>query len=54
MIQDEELWLGALRTRNNVAHAYNQAVAVDIVRQTREKYYRMFCGLKKEIENNWS
>lgn len=54
MIKDEELWLGALRTRNNVAHAYNRAIALDIVKQTKEKYYRMFCDLKIEIEENWN
>ena len=53
MIGDEQLWLDALVTRNNVAHAYNQAVALDIVRQTRETYYGMFCDLKDEIDRNW-
>ena len=53
IIRDEELWLAALKTRNNVAHAYNQEIAIDIVRETKEKYYEMFCNLKKEIENNW-
>ena len=31
MISDEELWLDALVSRNNVAHAYNQAIAMDII-----------------------
>ena len=43
----------ALAARNNVAHAYNQAVALDIVRQTKELYYPMFAALKKNIEENW-
>lgn len=53
MIQDEKIWLDALVTRNNVAHAYNQEIALDIVSQTKEKYYQMFCELKKEIDKNW-
>lgn len=53
MIKDEELWLEALVSRNNVAHAYNQAVARDIIEQTKEKYYQMFLDLKTEIERNW-
>lgn len=53
MIKDEDVWLMALKCRNNVAHAYNQAVAIDIVRQTREWYYSMFCELKQEIEEHW-
>ena len=31
MIDDEELWLDALNARNNVAHAYHEGVALDIV-----------------------
>ncbi len=54
MIRDEELWLRALQTRNNVAHAYNVEVALDIVKQTKEIFYEMFMELKKEIEDKWS
>ena len=50
MISDEELWLDALVSRNNVAHAYNQAIAMDIIRQTKEKYYDMFIQLEKKID----
>ncbi len=53
MIHDEELWLGALNARNNVAHAYNKDVALDIINATKAKYYRMFCDLKISLENNW-
>ena len=41
MIKDEELWLAALKTRNNVAHSYNHAIALDIVDETKNKYYEM-------------
>ena len=53
MIEDEALWLEALQARNNVAHAYNQAVALDIIQATKEKYYDMFCRLKRQMEENW-
>ena len=53
MISDEELWLDALVSRNNVAHAYNQAIAMDIIRQNKEKYYDMFIQLLKKIEQDW-
>ena len=36
MISDEQLWLEALATRNNVAHAYNSAIALQIVRDTKK------------------
>lgn len=53
MIKDEEAWLSALVTRNNVAHAYNRVIALDIVRQAKEKYYNLFRDLKDEIDKNW-
>ena len=49
MISDEQLWLEALTTRNNVAHAYNSAIALQIVRDTKAKYYDMFCKLDEEL-----
>lgn len=53
MIDDEELWLAALVSRNNVAHAYNKDVALDIIYDTKEKYYQMFEALKMKLEDNW-
>lgn len=49
MITNEQLWLEALATRNNVAHAYNSAIALQIVRDTKSKYYEMFCRLDEEL-----
>lgn len=53
MIKNEELWLQALQERNNVTHSYNQKIAFEIVTQTKDKFYDMFCELKEEIEKNW-
>ena len=53
MITDEALWLEALQARNNVAHSYNELIALEIVRGAKERYYDMFCTLKAEIENKW-
>ena len=53
MIKDEEKWLAALVSRNNVAHAYNWDVAAEIVCKTKGIYYDMFFDLEKEIENSW-
>ena len=46
MIKDEELWLSALQERNNVIHSYNRKIA-------KQKFYKMFCELKEEIDRNW-
>ncbi len=53
MIDDEKLWLDALVSRNNVAHAYNKDIAQDIINRTKNDYYNMFKKLEKEIEDNW-
>ena len=53
MIRDEELWLHALQQRNNIAHSYNENIALDIVRQTQEQFYPMFCELKTDLEEAW-
>ena len=53
MIKDEMVWLEALVSRNNVSHAYNNAIALEIVNKSKETYYNMFSELKNEIERNW-
>ena len=45
MINDEKMWLDALVSRNNVAHAYNEAIALDIVSQTKDQYYGYVCSV---------
>lgn len=50
MIKDEELWLQGLTARNNVAHAYNRVIALDIVEQTKTCFYDMFSDLKNEMD----
>ncbi len=53
MIQDEKLWLAALVSRNNVSHAYNKEIALDIIHDTKDKYYKMFERLEKVLRENW-
>ena len=53
MINNEEVWLQALQARNNVAHAYNEAIAKNIVRESQEIYISMFRDLKTTLETNW-
>ena len=47
------LCLHALLELNNVAHSYNEKIALEIVAQAKDKFYDMFCQLKQEIEENW-
>lgn len=53
MISDEDLWLSALTARNNVSHAYNKAVALDIINDTKTKFFDMFTDFRKTIEEHW-
>ncbi|MBT9776678.1 hypothetical protein GPL15_09205 [Clostridium sp. MCC353] len=48
-----DLWLRALQERNNVAHSYNQKIALEIVMWVKLTFYNTFCELKKEIDDNW-
>ena len=50
IITDEDAWLAALVSRNNVARSYNQAIALDIVRETKERYVGLFLELKKALK----
>lgn len=34
----------------NVTYSYNQNIALSIISQAKEKFYDMFCLLKKEID----
>ena len=53
MIGNEALWMAALNARNNVAHSYNKEIALDIINQTKSKFYKMFEELKVEIDTKW-
>lgn len=53
MIENENAWLNSLVSRNNVAHAYNKDIALDIINATKDTYYQMFLELKEKIEQNW-
>ena len=50
IITDEDAWLAALASHNNVARSYNQAIALDIVRETKERHVGLFLKLKKALE----
>ena len=53
MIQDEDSWLSVLEARNHAAHAYNEAIALDIVRRTKDVFIPLFEKLNSDIQANW-
>lgn len=50
LINDEQTWLEALQTRNNVAHSYNENIAKDIVKGAKDKYLQLFEELDKSMQ----
>ena len=53
MIQDDTQWLEALATRNEVAHSYNEEIALQIIRKTKTEYLDLFDLLQKELAERW-
>ncbi len=50
LVTDEEVWLSALSAKNNVSHAYNEAVALDIIDKTKNVYCSMLRDLKEQMQ----
>ena len=44
---------GGYKTKTEYQKAYNEAIAMDIIRQTKDKYYEMFVQLEQTIEKDW-
>lgn len=53
MLQDESGWLELLDRRNEIAHSYNEEVAVTIIEKTKEKYLILFEELEEELRKSW-
>ncbi|MBE5935550.1 MAG: nucleotidyltransferase [Lachnospiraceae bacterium] len=53
MIGDENLWIEALKSRNNTSQSYNADIALDIIEKTKDKYYNMFVELKNIMMKSW-
>ncbi len=53
MIQDEEKWFAMLVSRNDVAHSYNEEVALALVKRVKDDYIDLLDALKAELEARW-
>lgn len=53
MVQDESGWLELLDRCNEIAHSYNEEVAVTIIEKTKDRYLVLFETLEKELRENW-
>lgn len=53
MIQDEAGWLELLSDRNEIAHSYNEKIALSIIDKVKERHLRLLQELDDEIRKNW-
>ena len=49
-----KICLEMLTARNDVAHSYNEEVALEIINAAQKKFIALFEALKTEIDTNWS
>lgn len=53
MIHDEHGWLELLDRQNEIAHSYNEKVALSIIEKVKECYLGLFQDLDAKIAENW-
>jgi nucleotidyltransferase substrate binding protein (TIGR01987 family) len=50
LIEDGEIWMRMIDSRNLTAHTYNEDTASEIVTEILENYYKMFIKLQKKLK----
>lgn len=53
MINKQEEWLKMLTSRNDVAHSYNEEIALEIIAAVKGEYISLFDDLRDELLENW-
>lgn len=53
MINKQEEWLKMLASRNDVAHSYNEEIALGIIAAIKGDYISLFDDLRGELLENW-
>ena len=51
IIENGEVWMTMLISRNKTTHTYNEITARDIANDIKKSYYQMFCMLEKTLLN---
>ena len=49
VIENGEVWMNMLKSRNKTSHTYNQVTAHDIATSVIDSYYPMFCALENTL-----
>jgi nucleotidyltransferase substrate binding protein (TIGR01987 family) len=50
LIEDGEIWMEMINSRNLTAHTYNEDTASEIVADILENYYQVFIKLQKKLK----
>jgi nucleotidyltransferase substrate binding protein (TIGR01987 family) len=50
LIEDGEIWMEMINSRNLTAHTYNEDTAAEIVTDILENYYQVFIKLQKKLK----
>ena len=53
IIDDEDIWVDILETRNAMSSVYDQETAMKTIEKIREEYISVFEKLKQTIDDNW-
>jgi nucleotidyltransferase substrate binding protein (TIGR01987 family) len=49
LIEEGEIWMDMIQSRNQTTHTYNEDTAGEIARAIRQNYYRQFISLQKRF-----
>lgn len=53
IIDNEDIWLDALMSRNLIAHTYDEESAVVVIEKIKSDYYKMFEDLKITVKKEF-
>lgn len=49
LLEDGEIWMEMIKSRNKTSHTYNRAVATEIVQKILQDYFEAFLNFEKKM-----
>jgi nucleotidyltransferase substrate binding protein (TIGR01987 family) len=49
IIEDGQVWMRMIESRNKTSHTYNEATAKEIVEAVRNQFHSAFCDLERKL-----